>query len=236
MQHCAVQVTLNLLLLIFAEQDVSAASSASHVLVQPDDNVTLSCNTSPGVSEVDTVTWIHQREDELKRVINLEYSKVLKTYYIITGQDSAGLTVEDKSWNLVITKVNDSDLGLYHCLVRRAKAFIAEKSIRLTFTEAGGELQGSSAVYWGLLACVGLASACLGALLTFGISHRLVLVKSATPNTGNSTNNDLKDVGVHYASVKCQGIKGWHQPHRQPDVTYATVARHGHAKGNATAC
>ncbi|KAL2080313.1 hypothetical protein ACEWY4_024106 [Coilia grayii] len=234
MKHC-VAFTLNLLLLC-AGQDLSAASSETYI-VQPNDNVTLPCNTSQVASKIDTVSWLHQREDELKPVmINLEFLKISKAY-TITQEDNPRATVEGETGNLVITEVNKSDLGVYHCLIRRAdKAFIAEASIRLSFTAAADIGARGSSVCWALLACVGLASAFMGALVTFCINHRLVLVKSANPNTDTTANNDVKGVDVHYASVKCQGIKGWQQQHRAPDVTYATVAHHCPGHNNGLVC
>lgn len=121
-----------------AEQGHSAVSSQTYV-VEPNDNVTLSCNIShgPEASPLDTVSWLHYHEDELKEVMTTEFSKISKSYARIPSANNFQSDVNNEMdpWDLLITGVKQSDLGVYHCLVRRSnKALIAEATIRLSFT------------------------------------------------------------------------------------------------------
>ncbi|XP_048086432.1 uncharacterized protein LOC125285835 [Alosa alosa] len=214
-------LTLNLLLLC-AGQDLSAASSQTYI-VQPNDNATLSCNISdwPSASQPITVSWFHYRDDELKPVMVTEFSKLFKTYMRIQNENNPPLDSNNEvdPWKLLIIGVEESDLGVYHCLLQRHnKALIVEASIRLSFTgETSGE-QGSP-LNWTLLACVGLAAAFLGASVTFSIARY-----QANHSSDNTGNKDLKGIDLHYASLKCHGINGQKKLTRPPDVTYATVA------------
>lgn len=121
-----------------AGQGHSAASSQTYV-VQPNDNVTLSCNISHGstASHPDIVSWLHYSEDELKEVMTSEFSKISKSYIRIPSENYFQSDVNDEMdpWSLLIIAVKESDLGIYHCLVQRSnKALIAEATIRLSFT------------------------------------------------------------------------------------------------------
>ncbi|XP_031441490.1 uncharacterized protein LOC105904940 [Clupea harengus] len=224
MEHC-LALTLNLFLLC-AGQDVSAASSQTYI-VQPNDNATLSCNISHATSQPDTISWLHHREDELKPVMTIEYFKMSKMYTEIRNENNPHVGMADNT-SLVITGVKTSDLGVYHCLARRGdKTLIVKASIRLSFTgEAGAGEQGST-LRWGLLAGVGLASAFLGALVTFCVSSC-----KAKRSIDNTEKNGLKSVDVQYTSLRCQGINYQKKLHRPPDVTYATVAHRSPANAS----
>ncbi|KAK6327451.1 hypothetical protein J4Q44_G00030960 [Coregonus suidteri] len=198
-----------------------SASPVVHV-VQAGQNASLPCN----LTNSKEIIWFQIRSEELVTLLTVtKLSNFLNTP-AVNEEDTGHLyTKENNSLEIIV--VTEADLGLYYCAGRYDGTIRSGKGIRLTFADA--EVAERELVScWTLLACVAPVSALFGTLCVFGLCFWSGKTKFWCSTCVNR-NSSLKEVSLHYASLKhtgkarptAQGVPGL----AQGDVTYATVAQ-----------
>ncbi|KAL6473477.1 hypothetical protein MHYP_G00170380 [Metynnis hypsauchen] len=101
--------------------------------VHPGENITLHCNITADYE----ILWYHQSSEEMKLLVSAGKDKLNKSFFHSYNVDDGHYdTTENIS--LVITGVNETDLGLYYCGGRSGSNPIRfGKAIRLNFADDG---------------------------------------------------------------------------------------------------
>nr|XP_055076375.1 uncharacterized protein LOC129455632 [Misgurnus anguillicaudatus] len=217
----------NVIILVGIASQCWICASIVDMIVQHEQNVTLSCN----VNASSTLEWFHLRSEKMTLLIFAKRGNIKKKKFIIEHNEDAShyQLKEDnitKYVSLAIVRVGEPDTGLYYCSTRiNGNGMHFGTPVRLTFTDA--KLRGfsnaadnvdcSTRLICAYSACglCGIICVCVLCYKQGSSGHSCISCLKANSNS--------KDAEVQYSSLRF--VK---QPRgaatTSANVTYATAA------------